>query len=598
MARTSRKQGKIAEQIKAPVMKIALYVRLSDEDNGGKSVDGIDNQLELLLDFTRRLETMETLKDTSMPFGRKVETLKDTYIPSGNKIEMVDTYMDNGQTGTDFERPGWERMMEDVKKGRINCVIVKDLSRFARNYLEAGDYLEKIFPFLGVRFIAVNDHFDSAGEIYPQKELITEFKNLANDYYSKDISKKILSAFRAKKEQGQFIGNKAPYGYVLKNNRYVIDQPAADIVRRIFKMKTQGISAYKIANILNQDGIPSPSRYAGEQGMKKYKDCSNVLWQPQAVSRILYNRAYVGDLAQGKYNRSIYSKERCGKRKEETWEIIEKNHPAIIGREVFQEVQAMKERNREVWKYRQGGPGYENVLEGILVCGICHHPMWRNKDIRNGKARYYFFCGFAYGHSQMKCNTSSIADYKIFDMVLKQVKLQIDLAVEVSSLLEKLEKPDCHLAAHRQKKEQVAQIKDELCRQVYLKTSIYEDMKQGILTKKEYFTAKKRYVEKISDLETELDNKQAEMDDFEQCMSGENCWLKAFLNFRDAKGLTREMAVSLLEKVEVYKDKRIHIQFRFRNEFEYLTTMLQSGNEVMGKECSGKRWDYGRSVSG
>ena len=234
MARTSRKQGKIAEQIKAPVMKIALYVRLSNEDNGGKSVDGIDNQLELLLDFTRRLETMETLKDASIPSG--------ALVPSGMKVEIIDTYMDNGQTGTDFERPGWERMMEDVKKGRINCVIVKDLSRFARNYLEAGDYLEKIFPFLGVRFIAVNDHFDSAGEIYPQKELITEFKNLANDYYSKDISKKILSAFRIKKEQGQFIGNKAPYGYVLENNKYVIDQPAADIVKRIFKMKTQGMS--------------------------------------------------------------------------------------------------------------------------------------------------------------------------------------------------------------------------------------------------------------------------------------------------------------------------------------------------------------------
>ena len=155
--------------------------------------------------------------------------------------------------------------------------------------------------------------------------------------------------------------------------------------------------------------------------------------------------------------------------------------------------------------------------------------------------------------------------------------------------MEKLKKSDCHLAVHRQKKGQAAQIKDELCRQVYLKTSIYEDMKQGILTKEEYLTAKKRYAEKISNLETELDKKQAEMDDFEQCMSGENRWLKAFLNFRDAKELTREMAVSLLEKVEVYQDKRIHIQFRFRNEFEYLTSVLQSGNGVIGKECSGKR---------
>ena len=239
MARTSRKPGKAAEQIKDPVMKIALYVRLSNEDNGGKSEDGIDNQLELLLDFVRKLENMEPRKDSSMPYRKE--------------IEIIETYMDNGQTGTDFERPGWERMMEDVKCGRINCVIVKDLSRFARNYLEAGDYLEKIFPFLGVRFIAVNDHFDSAGEIYQEKELVIDFKNLANDYYSKDISKKVMSAFRIKKEQGLFIGSKAPYGYVLENNKYVIEQPAADIVRRIFEMKIQGTSAYKIANILNQE---------------------------------------------------------------------------------------------------------------------------------------------------------------------------------------------------------------------------------------------------------------------------------------------------------------------------------------------------------
>lgn len=284
MARTSRKQGKTAGQTENSVMKIALYVRLSNEDNGGKSTDSIDNQLELLLNFTNQLENGEALSGSpDISPGRKVETLKGACMPCGRKVEIIETYMDNGQTGTDFVRPGWEQMMEDAKKRRINCIIVKDLSRFARNYLEAGDYLEKIFPFLGVRFIAVNDHFDSAGEIFQEKELITEFKNLANDYYSKDISKKILSALRTKKEQGQFIGSKAPYGYILEQGHYVIDEPAADIVRRIFSMKMQGMSAYKIAGILNQEGIPSPSRYAGEQGLKKYKGCSDVLWQPQAV---------------------------------------------------------------------------------------------------------------------------------------------------------------------------------------------------------------------------------------------------------------------------------------------------------------------------
>ncbi|MDE7310926.1 MAG: recombinase family protein [Eubacterium sp.] len=573
MARTSRKPGnplrgyldairqeeeKAAGQLKTPAVEAGLYVRLSNEDNGSKSADGIDNQLGLLLEFVKQFE----------------------------KVRIVETYMDNGQTGTDFERPGWKRMIEDAKRGRINCMIVKDLSRFARNYLEAGDYLEKIFPFLGVRFIAVNDRFDSAGEIFPKKEWITEFKNLANDYYSKDISNKIMSALQVKKEQGQCTGGKAPYGYVLKNNHYVIDEPAADVVRRIFEMKTEGISAYKIARILNQDGIPSPSRYAGEQGVKKYKDCGHILWQQEAVSRILYNRAYTGDLVQGKYNRSIYSRERRGKKEESAWEIIENAHPAIIDRDAFQKIQEIREKNRKAWKDRQGGPGYGNVLEGILVCGICHHAMWRNKEVGNGKVRYYFYCGSAYGHSQTKCNTSSIADHKIFAMVLKQIKLQIELAVEADSLLERMKKSASQPAVYRMKRKETEQARDELKRYVYLKTSIYEDMKQGILTKDEYLAAKERYTRKISELETELNDKQDELNNFKQYMGEENRWLKAFLKFRDAKELTKDMAVHLLEKVEVYENKRIHIRFRFRNEYEYLMNQLARGEDC-GREISG-----------
>lgn len=594
MARTSRKQGKAAEQTTIPAMKTALYVRLSNEDNGGRSEDGIDNQLELLLDFIRRLEDMEILPgNRHKPSGRKVETRKDTYIPSGahvlsgRKVEIIETYVDNGQTGTDFDRPGWERMMEDAKAGKINCIIVKDLSRFGRNYLEAGDYLEKIFPFLGVRFIAVNDQYDSEGEIFPRKGMITEFKNLANDYYSKDISQKIMSAFRAKKEQGQFIGSKAPYGYILENNRYVIDEAAADVVKRIFAMKTEGMSAYKIAGILNQEGISSPSRYAGEQGAKKYKNCGHILWQQEAVSRILYNRAYVGDLVQGKYNSSIYSRERRGKKEEDAWEVLEGTHPAIIDRNVFEQVQEIREKNRKAWKDRQGGPGYGNVLEGILVCGVCHHAMWRNKEVRNGKVRYYFFCGSAYGHSRTKCNTSSIVDYKIFDMVLKQIKLQIDLAVEADSLLEQMKKSDTHAAVYQEKKEAAGRIRNELGRYVYLKTSIYEDMKQGILTKEEFLAAKERYAGKVSKLEMELNEKERELKEFEKYMGGENRWLKAFLGFRDAKKLTREMAVNLLEKVEIFEDKRIHIRFRFRNEYEYLMSRLAERGERCGRAVSG-----------
>lgn len=332
MARTSRKRGKTTEQVEKSVMKIGFYVRLSNKDNGRKNTDSIDNQLELLVDFVKQFESKQFLcKNPSKIY---------------EKIEVIKTYIDNGQTGTDFDRPGWKQMIEDAKRGKINCIIVKDLSRFARNYLEAGDYLEKIFPFLGVRFIAVNDYFDSAEELFQGKEWMTEFKNLVNDFYSKDISKKIRSAFQVKREQGQFIGSKAPYGYLLENNHLVIDEPAAEIVRRIFTMRIQGIRAYSIANILNQEGIPSPSRYAKEQGLKKYRNCGYVLWQQEAVSRILYNRVYIGDFVQRK--NSIDSKERQKKRIEDEWEVRKGIHPAIIDWEIFQKVQSIREKNKKI----------------------------------------------------------------------------------------------------------------------------------------------------------------------------------------------------------------------------------------------------------
>ena len=189
-----------------------------------------------------------------------------SFIKEQADMELYESYVDDGFSGSNYDRPEFKRMMCDIEAGRVNCVVVKDLSRFGRDYIETGRYLEKVFPFLGVRFIAVNDHYDSKGEIFREKELITEFKNLANDYYSRDISKKIMSAFRTKKEQGQFIGSMAPYGYILKDNHFIIDEPAAAVVRRIFFMKMQEASFVEIAKTLNQEVSPLPAGMPGNVG--------------------------------------------------------------------------------------------------------------------------------------------------------------------------------------------------------------------------------------------------------------------------------------------------------------------------------------------
>lgn len=556
MARTSRKSGK-ASLIRVPVgMKTALYVRLSAEDNGKAGRDSIKNQLEFLQDFAAQIE----------------------------QIQIVGIYIDNGQTGTDFERPEWERLMEDIKRKRVNCVIVKDLSRFARNYLEAGDYLQKIFPFMGIRFIAVNDQYDSANEIFPGKDLITEFKNLANDQYAKDISKKVLSAFQSKKGRGEFVGNKAPYGYVIKENRFVVDEPAAVVVRRIFEMKIQGVSSYRIADVLNKEGILSPASYAREQGYRKYRN-SNVLWQLEAVSRILYNRVYTGDLVQGKYNSSIYTLHGRGLKKETDWEVVEGTHEAIIDKEIFRQVQEIRERNKKIRQDKQKNPAYQNVLEGILVCGICKRVIRRNKDVRNKKAQYYFYCASAYLTPEAECNTSSIADHKVFDLVLKQIKLQTELAVETEKVISRMRKTDIFEKQQMKRQRELERIRAEQKRFLYLKKGIYEDFKQGILTREEFLDAKEKYAEQLLKLQQEQEQAEKEQMELEKTANAENRWLQAFLKFRDARELTREMAVELLEKVELFGDKRIHIIFRFRDEYEHL--MSQIGGEKCGKDLSG-----------
>lgn len=557
MARISRKQGKEfldgmgnsrkgtgREAVMEEICRTALYVRLSVLDSGKEDSDTVETQESILRQFLE---------------GKPC-------------FSIVDVYVDNGETGTDFARPEWERLMEDVRERQINCVIVKDLSRFGRNYLEAGLLLEKVFPFLGVRFIAVNDCYDSAGLLFPEKDLTVELKNLMNDFYSKDISQKVMSAFRAKKGRGEYIGSKAPYGYVLEGNHFRIDEAAACVVRRIFDMKTRGISSYEIAGILNREGIPSPSRYARECGLKKYSGCGHMLWQPQAVNRILYNRVYTGDLVQGKYNRSIYSRENQGIRGEEAWEVTEDAHEAIISRELFGQVQKIRAVNRENWRSRQGDAGYDNVLKGILVCGICGHPMRRSKEIRRGRVRYYFYCASAYHNSQAGCDTSSIADDRIFAVVLKQIKLQAVLAVEMDSLIGQMKQSRTFLRKYEQKKEKIQRTKKELERYACLKTGLYENMKAGILTKQEFLDMKERYALRIWRLKQELEGQEGGLKEDALESSLESKWLEVVSMFGDAEELTRDMALELLESVEVFPDKRMAIRFKFRNEYEYLTS--------------------------
>lgn len=366
MARVSRRkqiaaaQGVPVDELpKAAVLRIfrtALYVRLSIMDTRDrKDSESLQTQIDYLCG----------------------------YIAKHPDLELYDCYRDNGETGTNFERPGFQRMMEDVKAGRVDCIIVKDLSRFGRDFLETGNFLEKVLPFMGVRFISVNDNYDSIRADSGEAMTIA-LKNLMNDIYAKDISQKVYSALDTKKRSGEFIGNFAAYGYVKSpedRHKLAVDPDAAKVVRRIFRMKKDGMSNAAIARTLTAEQIPNPNYHRYLQGIifaKRFSE--NAPWQTQTVKHILENPVYLGHMAQGKKITKLHAGQKQKTMPSSEWIIVPNTHEAIIEQELFDAVQAILKAKHEEYHSRLGKYAHfdiENIFEGLVACACCQHNMTR-----------------------------------------------------------------------------------------------------------------------------------------------------------------------------------------------------------------------------
>lgn len=353
MARVSRKRG--TEKAKgfkeAGIYHTGIYLRLSVEDNGKKDADSMENQKNLLMEYV-----------SARPY-----------------LMLTDIYMDNGFTGTDFERPEFNRMLQDARDGRIHCIVVKDLSRLGRNYVEAGDYIEKVFPFLGIRFIAVNDHYDS-DSLTSGDELGASLKNVVNDVYAKDISRKVGTAMKQKRLRGEYIGNYAPYGYLKDpkaKNHLIIDQEIAPIVVEIFELRAKGDGINTIARILNERDIPSPGRLRYERGIitNNNKKGSGLLWSRHVLSDLLKNVVYIGNLAQGRSASCLYKGIPFHWTEESEWDLVENTHEAIISPELWKRVQEVTARKSREAKESHGKyanlPKRENPYGSLLRCADC-----------------------------------------------------------------------------------------------------------------------------------------------------------------------------------------------------------------------------------
>lgn len=404
MARVSRKSCSHMELPECKKNLVGIYTRLSVtySNKGGK--DSIQNQMDLLTEYIQKHK---------------------------QELDLVKTYSDNGITGTSFERLGWNQMMEDIRAGRIDSILVKDLSRIGRNYIETGTYLEHIFPSLGIRVIAVNEAYDSND--YLNNIWTYSFTNLMNEYYARDISKKTSAAKHTLQSKGYCISGTPPYGYMKTNAdrwKLVIDPESGCIVKQIFAWRLDGKGCGTIASYLNLLAVPSPGMYRYLNGNQSFERCRDEKWKPKHVTEILKNQAYLGHMVQGKTKSSYF--EQNGKQisvPKEQWKIVEHMHEPLVTQEQFSVAAQMAEQNRKKYqeqrRQNEAIPHIEQPLRNKVFCGQCGYLMTRRNRVKNGERDYYYYCSASQTKLSSRCVGTYIHEIPLLEAVFAEVKQYI-----------------------------------------------------------------------------------------------------------------------------------------------------------------------------
>ena len=512
----------------------------------------------------------ETLQSNSIE--NQKEYIED-YIHSKPEIKIVDFYVDDGYSGVNFDRPDFQRMLQDIKNKKIDCVIVKDLSRLGRNYIEVGRYIERLFPLLGVRFIAINDNFDSADDTAASNNIIIPFKNLINDAYCRDISIKIRSHLEVKRKRGEFIGAFAVYGYMRgkDKNKLIVDPYAAEIVKEIFGMKMDGMSQQAIADELNSLGILSPAEYKKEQGSgykTVFQTHSKAKWTAMAVMRVLTNEIYVGTLIQGKESTPNYKVKVREKRPREDWIRIENAHEAIISRADFEIISDIIQKDTRV----TAGKRAVSIYSGYLVCADCGCSMVRKKAYSGSFEYVYYVCS---GNKKNKdtCSSHRISENALNVAVTKTLQLHLKHLADLQESILYIRKTSCNSDKIKMMVLQSEKIKGDIEKYNRLKLECYEDYKNELITQGEYLLFKKELDNRIEDTKkaaTELSKKKRMLLDgrYEK-----ESFMEKFLTSKDIE-LKRSLFVRFISQIYVYEDRRIEIIFRYQDEIEQLAGLV------------------------
>lgn len=538
--------------------KAAIYLRLSKEDGdfsfSGEKLesDSISNQRLLIMD----------------------------YLKKHPEITVVKEYCDDGFTGANFERPDFNKMMDAVRAGEIDCIVVKDLSRFGREYIGSGEYIQKIFPRLGIRFIAINDHYDNAQPGAADNELVLPFKNLMNDSYCRDISIKVRSNLEAKRRSGQFVGTRVVFGYMRSpdnKNQLVIDPEAASVVQEIFKWKVEGLSPAQIADQLNTANVPSPIEYKKAKGSKQrtcFQTKQVALWSAVAIYRILKNEIYTGTLVQGKTTSPNHKVKKTVAKPSNEWSRTENAHDPIIAPSQFDLVQRLMQDDT---RSPVGAKGV-HPFSGKIFCADCGSPMVRRATRTGGHEYAYFICG-GNKNDKKSCSSHSIKESVVYDTVLAVVQGHIAAAMDMADALTQID----NLAWENRELEKInAKIafqEEIIDKNRRLKTGAYEDFKSDFISRDEYKIYTARFDQQIAEATETIMSLTGERNSVMGGLAEQQGWLAQFKEYENIQELTRRAVVSLIEYVRVNEDKEIEVRLMHGDRFASIVDFLSEQKE-------------------
>ena len=566
MARKSRYAVEVKETKKASMLLAGVYTRLSIEDDDDEEQSSIVNQKKIVLDY---------LKDTA-------------------DILVTEYYVDNGYTGMNFNRPDFMRMMKDLRSGKINCVIVKDVSRLGRHFVMTSEYVEKVFPMMGVRLICINDDYDSASENCDSAALLLPIKMVMNDTYVKDISKKIRSSISAKMDNGTYLpsASSIPYGYIRnpEENTFDIDEEVAPVVVRIFEMKASGMSLNAICKVLNDEGIPCPGKLRYIRGITKAAKYENALWIHGTLRKIILDQVYIGNRVHGKVKRDKLGMDKT-RRSEEEWKVIENAHLPIVSKELFEKAQTKLNKTTEKMKSfeKREAPevDHREVFRGKLYCGDCGNLMLAGKGLSRvdkqgrSKAFVYYNCGKYVQSGRTVCANRYIREEDVMAALRNTLDHQLMVAVDLEQLIREIHSMPKVVQYHAGVNSRLLSIQAKRRNMELKLEQLLLDLTDGLIDKDEYAYAKRRYNDQYESLLEEENKAFAESKELSNLVAGTDQWIRVLKECHAFPDIDRKTVEYLVDRINIYRDRRVEIILNYQDPYQALLDYVKHIPEVV-----------------